>query len=692
MPEQKASYQSKAAALDLYAEAGFALFPLVGKVPLKGTAWRESEFNPVPDFKGNYGVCLRPEDLVIDVDPRNGGDESMRMLFHVCKIEPEKTLTVRTGSGGLHVYLKKPTDIRVRKKLKEYPGIDFLSVGAYVVGAGSIHPVSKKEYVIESHNGEIASASIDILNLLKRSAMEMEKGTDEYADDEQTRSRYIEYLAALEPAVEGQGGDVATFRAAAVGRDYGLALEATFELLRDGYNPRCLPPWSEDALREKVFNAYKYAENTIGNKSPAVIFPKEEKSQIDEAQDKLFHRHALGLIKTNQHNTALFFAPNFPLQGLLAFDQFSLQLVYCRPAPWHQGDETVSAWSDSENVRCRHWLSTQYHFDVNKMNMDDGALAAAYQYRFHPVRNYFEALKWDQHKRVHNWMSMYLGTVDDDYTRAVGMKTMVACVKRIYEPGCKFDYIPVLEGDQGTGKSTAWKILAGKDWFGDTPIDITKEWSILKSFGKLMYEWAEMETYRKANVQALRAFLSSDTDTVRLPYARNAAPVPRQGIFVGTFNPEKDVDIGWLHDTTGNRRYWVVTTGVTHGIDLDKLRMVRDQLWAEAVVLYRGGVPIYFEDAKVIQQAQVEQAARLGKDAWQNAVEAWLYSTHNLDRDVFTGDEIYRDCIGGSLTTYTRNEMIRVSRIMGELQWKKGIFYSRVHKKAVNGYCRPAVD
>jgi len=681
---------NKITAIEFYIECGYTLFNLNGKVPPKDFHWRQAEFDPFFELKAgrNIGVQLSETDLVIDVDPRNGGNES---FIDLCLNLGEnfETFNVITGSGGQHYYFKKPADIKIRKNLKQYKGIDFISEGGYVVGAASIHPETHKEYLFSP--AAITKAPKQLLELIEKQEIVLKKGSGYYVNDKQTQERFISYLKTAPIAIEGEAGDATTFSVAACGRDFSLSPDTTFDLLCRFYNANCQPPWAEDQLKLKVDNVYKYASGPIGSQSPAIAFPKEPFEIWSEEHDKYFHKTEGGKIKLDQHNTALMFAPTFPLEGLLATDLFSHNITFTRKAPWHKTNE-IKNWSDEDATLCIQWLSTNKKYEPKKQMMHDAAVVAGYEYQFHPVKQYFESLVWDGHKRVHNWMHTYLGAVDDQYTRAVGLKTLVACVKRIYEPGCKFDYITVLEGNQDTGKSTAWRILASKQWFGDTPIDISKEWSIMKTFGKIMYEWAEMETYRKSGTQAMKAFLSSDTDTVRLPYNRTVQPIPRQGIFVGTFNPEADRDIGWLHDTTGNRRYWVVSTSVAGEIRNDKLEQVRDQIWAESKALYDAGTPIYFEDAKVIQQAKEEQAMRVGRDAWQDAIESWVNAPHNIDTIIFTGDEIFRNCLGGNLTGYKRIEMARISYIMQNLGWRKGNHYHPTRKVNANGYRRPMLE
>ncbi|MDE1867093.1 MAG: bifunctional DNA primase/polymerase [Thaumarchaeota archaeon] len=688
-----------------YLDHGWTLFPLNGKHPPKDFHWRLAKYDPFFAPAANFGVQLGPDDLVVDIDPRNGGRIDLLPII----LPP--TIKVITGSGGIHLYFKKPKSWKIKKNLREYRGIDFLSEGCYVVGAGCLHSDTAKTYKFDkSTTAQTAAAPQALLDLIQKRAVTLEKGIDHVTDDEQTQQRYIDYLKNAPIAIEGASGDQFTFVTAATGRDYGLSADTTLELVLRYYNDRCIPPWSEKELESKVKNAYAYGSNAPGALAPAANFPKATviemqpktdgeaiiytKEEIDRELAKFLQQNRNGGWKNNLNNAANVFSVDFPnptLQGLLRFNEFSLNIEFTRPAPWHNS-RRLAVWDEHDAIRCKHFISNHWKFEPPTAIIHEAALKAAMDSAYHPVKDYFLSLTWDGHKRVHRWMHDYLGVDDNEYTRAVGVKTLVACVNRIFQPGCKFDYITVLEGRQDTGKSTAWKVMASKDWFGDTPIDITKEWSILKTLGKLMYEWAEMETFRKATNQAMKAFLSSDTDTVRLPYARVAKPIPRQGIFVGTFNPEADKDIGWLHDTTGNRRYWIVETSVAAPINVHALGAIRDQLWAEAVQMYQDGIPIYFEDAKIKAMAELEQAARLGKDSWYDPIKSWLDAEGNRSRPVFTGDEIFKDCLGGNLMQYRRPEMTRIARVMMELGWRKGTHYHTIRKEAVNGYRRPVIE
>jgi hypothetical protein len=242
---------------------------------------------------------------------------------------------------------------------------------------------------------------------------------------------------------------------------------------------------------------------------------------------------------------------------------------------------------------------------------------AARQNAFHPIVEYLAGLRWDGVPRIGRWLSTYGGADDTPYARAVGELMLVAAVRRVRQPGVKFDEMLVLESPQGTNKSTALKVLAVRDeWFADDlPLNAEAKRVIEALSGKWIVEAGELKGMRQGGANHLKGLLSRTHDKARMSYDRLDSEVPRQCVIVGTTN-----DSRYLRDLTGNRRFWPVA--VT-GFDLDALRRDRDQLWAEAAAREAEGAPIRLDPA-LWAEAAAEQDARRVEDPFFEALHAVL--------------------------------------------------------------------
>lgn len=236
---------------------------------------------------------------------------------------------------------------------------------------------------------------------------------------------------------------------------------------------------------------------------------------------------------------------------------------------------------------------------------------------FHPVRDYLDGLTWDGVHRVESWLTVYGGAVDTAYTRAVGALMLVGAVRRVRQPGVKFDEMLVLESKQGTNKSSALRVLATKDeWFiDDLPLNAESKVVIERLAGRWIAEAAELKGMRKGEVEHLKGFLSRQHDTARMSYARLPVIVPRQCVIFGTTNSQR-----YLRDLTGNRRFWPVSV---EGFDLERLRADVDQLWAEAAEREAAGESIRLDPA-LWADAEIEQDARRIEDPFASALAAAL--------------------------------------------------------------------
>jgi hypothetical protein len=258
---------------------------------------------------------------------------------------------------------------------------------------------------------------------------------------------------------------------------------------------------------------------------------------------------------------------------------------------------------------------------------DEIALRAKHN-TFHPVQERLNGLKWNGTSRVANWLPTYLGVeITDDnkeYVSAVGEMFLLQMVARIMQPGCKADYVLILEGPQGRKKSTALEILAGEDYFSDDLPPLTDKDAKLHLRGKWLVELGEIERTLRVDPETFKAFQTRKIDRYRPPYGRNDIDQPRQCVFAGTVNSDQ-----YFTDATGNRRGWPVTCGT---IDIEKLKEDRDQLFAETMVLYQQGKHWWpdadFEEKHFMPQ----QAARQIETAFDQYVQRILRCCDNERR------------------------------------------------------------
>lgn len=287
--------------------------------------------------------------------------------------------------------------------------------------------------------------------------------------------------------------------------------------------------------------------------------------------------------------------------------------------------------------------------------IEDAARRAAH----HPVRDYLAELEWDGTPRIDHWLTTYAGADRTPYSQAVGALFLVAAVRRVRQPGCKFDEIMVLESPQGMGKSSAFERLAvHKNWFTDAlSISDTRKEVLELILGKWIVELPELSGMRKSEVEHMKAFASRQTDRARLAYARRATDRARECIFVGSTNESE-----YLRDHTGNRRFWPVL--IRHEFDLTALERDRDQLWAEAAQREAAGASIRLP-RELWAAAAEQQEARRTVDPWHDVLTDLLGDlTGTLSTDGAW------DLIGEPLHRRTTESAKRLRQIMESLGWE----------------------
>jgi hypothetical protein len=272
------------------------------------------------------------------------------------------------------------------------------------------------------------------------------------------------------------------------------------------------------------------------------------------------------------------------LRDCFAFDQMLRVPILRKRLPNGLAAGLPRPVNDGDVSQAQEWLQRHGLRRMGKDTTHQAVDLRSEECAFHPVQDYLAALQWDGQPRLNGWLHTYLGADFDRYSSGIGSMFLIAMVARVLKPGCKADYMLVLDGPQGARKSTACATLADR-WYSDSLPDIRSSGKDVSQHlnGKWLIEVGEMSALDKAEAAALKAFITRTQERYRPSYGRKEVVEPRQCVFIGTTNKT-----AYLRDATGGRRFWPVRVGQ---IDIDALARDRDQLLAEAVHLFQQGKP-----------------------------------------------------------------------------------------------------
>jgi predicted P-loop ATPase len=312
-------------------------------------------------------------------------------------------------------------------------------------------------------------------------------------------------------------------------------------------------------------------------------------------------------------------------KGVIAFNEFTNDVVKLRPSPW---GTPAGVWDEVDDLLMGEWLTREYWLpSMPRGTLEEAVRMVAYRHRYHPVRAEFEALRgrWDGERRLWLWLRRCCLVEDEwdeteplqQYLSRVGTWLVMAICARVLTPGCKFDYMVIFEGAQGVGKSTLARVLGG-DYYADTGLVLGDKDSFQNLQGISVYEMGELDALNKSEVTKVKQFISSMKDRFRASFDRRAKDYPRQCVFVGTTNEDH-----YLTDPTGNRRMWPVR--VTRQIDLEWLRANREQLFAEAMTYVDAGERFHPNAKEQRDLFEPQQQQRAVENAIESAIGRYLY-------------------------------------------------------------------
>lgn len=506
-------------------------------------------------------------------------------------------------------------------------------------------------------------------------------------DDEQAFSDYDEGTRTI---AEGGRNNAMSHHAGRVIMRFGDTDKA-----RELFNKKaekCDPPLDDDELETIWSSAIKFGKKMAAQ--PGYIPP----DQFSNWQDELQYSKK-GILLNTLHNLKLIMENDENLKAIV-FNQLADGMEIRGDVPWKH---PARFWRDADDAQLICYIDDKYG-SFSARNYDVAVTKVADDRSYHPIHEMFDSLpEWDKVPRVETLLIDYLGAEDSDYVRAVTRKSLCAAYCRVYEPGIKFDYLIVLNGAQGIGKSTLIAKLGG-EWYSDSLniSDMNDKTAAEKLQGYWILEIGELAGMKKADIDKVKAFISRQDDKYRASFGRRVTPHPRQCIFFGTTNSEN----GYLRDVTGNRRFWnVKVSGNGKFKPWELTDEVVKQVWAEVIEIAKSGEKLYL-DTDLEEYAKREQREAMEQDDREGIVQEYLdmllpddwdsmdiYRRRDYFRDtddptraigtvqrqIVSNIEIWCECFGKAKEEMRPSDSYAISAIMIRLDgWQKTDKFKRL--------------
>lgn len=618
---------------------------------------------------------------ILDIDYRNGGGAWELENAHRL---PETRLH-HTQSGGRHYLFKHAPGVRNSQSKKTMaPGVDVRGDGGYI-----IHPPSLG-YHIDS-DADIAPWPDWLLELvLKRDPREERPSAP--INPVEISSKRLDgltksILARVASAVDGAKHETLRNAALSLGgiqQAAGFSDEQAVEMLigalpsaKDWTAARVTAKWGIEHGRLRPLVLEDRPSYTNGHARPERPEPSETLAPPEPARVEWLPTQAwrddlarsdTGKILRTLSNVLIAFRQAEPWAGVFAWNQFSSRLMVLREIPGakRREMEVPREVGEADISNVTDWLQRN-GIIVTSLTTREAIRAVAEDNAFHPVRDYLNGLRWDGVKRLDTWMIDHLGVKNNDLHRAFSARWMIGLVARVMDPGCQLDTAMILESRQGLKKSTALRTLA-EPWFTDHVPELGNKDAMAQLQGVWIVELAELTSFSKAETHRIRSFLSTRVDRFRPSFGHVAIDHPRQCGFAGTVNPGSQ---GYLRDETGARRFWIVACAdgwdERRQINVKKLAIARDQIWAETIARYRAG-EVWWLDNTALEKGQEEAAdERQADDPREPRIRRFVTGLPWVRMDQILGP----DCLNVPPERWTIPLRMEIGAVMSALKWKR---------------------
>ena len=397
--------------------------------------------------------------------------------------------------------------------------------------------------------------------------------------------------------------------------------------------------------------------------------PATADSSIDERTEPPFFYNPKGRIINDLRNAVIYVEHCYG--NSIRLNTFTNRIEIYGSVPW-EAKAINRNWTDTDTANCLMYANG--YGLKQKKNIEDAICITAEKRPYHPIKEMLEtiALKYTEDGYIRRLAVEYMGCTDSDYTYEVMKLLLVAMVQRVYFPGCKYDYVVIFVGEQGTGKSSFFRVLARNDsWFTDA-IDSFGDRKKLGELlqGKWLCELPEMSAFKKSEIESIKAAITTQVDSYRESYAHFRSDFNRTAVFVGTTNNKT-----FLKDATGNRRFLVLPVDAkrkTKDLFSSETRNQDfDGALSEAFRIFKsltkeGNLIPLVLPKSVLAEAQAKQNNANSYEEWTGLIVTWLDDLCKTQKYTAAID-IWCNCFGKDKGTCTNREAIRINQILDSM-------------------------
>ena len=715
---QGQSRMAKGAMAIRLAALGIPLFPVSSKVPMV-TDWQmkaTTEVAKIAEWNRKYNdpdYAMPTGELsgiwVLDIDTKKG-KRGIEFFNEKLKRLEGVTTTQTTPSGGFHLFFSYTEKIRNAVDIfGPESGVDIRGDGGYVV----ICPSDGYKFTRKFPSG-VTETPEWLWDMVRPSPEVKPEKRSNFSGERIEEHHLRNVLFTLDPedhefvTRDGWQRVMRSVHSASHGEDYGKTLFTEWSLQHPG-------PWEKDPEQEieRDWASYDHTgAQTFGTlchfaQQRGLVIrntaPVTDTMPVENDQPR-FMVTPKGKIKPNAHNALEYLSarslgdkPN-PFYQLFVYDEFRHQMVWFRPPEWDKRIKPGQPISDTDITNLTAKIAFCHKsgaVDFSKNMLRDAVEAYAREHRTHPIQNYLKSLVWDREERLSTWLIDFLGLDNNAYTRGISRGVLISAIARVMRPGETVQNMLVIEGRQGCQKSRfveamGFNHMSDRKWSSAPNLNLQglgkgDTSAVTDVMGTWIIEVAEMMSISAANEMQVKKFITTSSDRATLKWEKFAQDYPRQFIMIGTINPYGEGR--YIKDHTGARRYWPVFCPYTeeNPIDVEGLRAVMDQLYAEAFVAYKAGEKWYLT-GEALKIAQEEQGKRIqSNDRMHDVAQYFTYGmgrkltkvhTAQVARDIWVNERKFTQYMKDTIADYLKGE---------GWVFKKGI---RINDKVTAGWQR----